>query len=93
MQLQGASVVVTDPKAIENGQRVWPDITFVPTAQDAAQGADVVLLLTEWSDYCELDPAAFGSIVAHRRMLDGRNALDPDAWRAAGWTYRALGRP
>ena len=93
MQLQGASVVVTDPKAIENGLRAWPDITFVPTAQDAAQGADVVLLLTEWSDYCELDPAAFGSIVAHRRMLDGRNALDPDAWRAAGWTYRALGRP
>jgi UDPglucose 6-dehydrogenase len=93
MQLQGASVVVTDPKAIENGLRAWPDITFVPTAQDAAQGADVVLLLTEWSDYCELDPREFGSIVAHRRMLDGRNALDPDAWRAAGWTYRALGRP
>jgi len=93
MQLQGASVVVTDPKAIENGQLVWPDITFVPTAQDAARGADVVLLLTEWSDYCELDPHDFGSIVNHRRMLDGRNALDPDAWRAAGWTYRALGRP
>ena len=93
LQLQGASVVVTDPKAIENGQLVWPDITFVPTAQDAARGADVVLLLTEWSDYCELDPHDFGSIVNHRRMLDGRNALDPDAWRAAGWTYRALGRP
>ena len=93
MQLQGASVVVTDPKAIENGRRVWPDITFVPTAQDAAQGADVVLLLTEWSDYRDLDPAEFGSLVNHRRMLDGRNALDPDAWRAAGWTYRALGRP
>jgi UDPglucose 6-dehydrogenase len=93
MQLQGASVVVTDPKAIENGRRVWPDITFVPTAQDAAQGADVVLLLTEWAEYRDLDPAEFGSLVNHRRMLDGRNALDPDAWRAAGWTYRALGRP
>jgi UDPglucose 6-dehydrogenase len=93
MQLQGASVVVTDPKAIENGRRVWPDITFVPTARDAAQGADVVLLLTEWSEYRDLDPAEFGSLVNHRRMLDGRNALDPDAWRAAGWTYRALGRP
>jgi UDPglucose 6-dehydrogenase len=93
MQLQGASVVVTDPKAIENGRRVWPDITFVPTAQDAAQGADVVLLLTEWSEYRDLDPREFGSLVAHRRMLDGRNALDPAAWRSAGWTYRALGRP
>src|SRR6478672_8503600 len=56
MQLQGASVVVTDPKAIENGRRAWPDITFVSTAEDAARGADVVLLLTEWSDYCQLDP-------------------------------------
>jgi UDPglucose 6-dehydrogenase len=93
MQLQGATVVVTDPKAIENGRRVWPDITFVPTAQDAAQGADVVLLLTEWSEYRDLDPREFGSLVAHRRMLDGRNALDPAAWRSAGWTYRALGRP
>jgi UDPglucose 6-dehydrogenase len=67
--------------------------TVVRTAQEAAQGADVVLLLTEWSEYRDLDPAEFGAIVAHRRMLDGRNALDPAAWRSAGWTYRALGRP
>jgi UDPglucose 6-dehydrogenase len=93
MQMQGASVVVTDPKAIENGRRAWPDLTFVPTAEDAARGADVVLLLTEWPEYRALEPEAFGSIVAHRRMLDGRNVLDPGAWRAAGWTYRALGRP
>ena len=93
MQLQGASVVVTDPKAIENAQRVWPDLNFAATAVDAARNADVVLLLTEWSDYKQLDPRAFGEIVAHRRMLDGRNALDAASWRAAGWTYRALGRP
>ncbi len=93
MQLQGASVVVTDPKAIENAQRVWPDLSFAATADDAARGADVVLLLTEWSEYKQLDPRTFGGIVAHRRMLDGRNALDPEEWRSAGWTYRALGRP
>ena len=93
MQLQGASVVVTDPKAIENARRVRPDLAFVPTAQEAARGADVVLLLTEWSEYRELDPEEFGPLVGHRRILDGRNALDPDAWRAAGWVYRALGRP
>ena len=93
MRLQGASVVVTDPKAVENAQRIWPDLTYAETAEEAATGADLVLLLTEWQQYRDLDPTAFGAIVAHRRILDGRNALDPAAWRAAGWTYRALGRP
>jgi UDPglucose 6-dehydrogenase len=93
MQLQGASVVVTDPKAVENAQRRWPDLCYVATAEDAAAGADLVLLLTEWDQYLSLDPEKFGSIVAARRILDGRNALDPFAWRGAGWTYRALGRP
>ncbi len=93
MQLQGASVVVTDPQAVENAMRKWPDLRYAPTAEEAATGADLVLLLTEWDQYRSLDPAAFGAVAAHRRMLDGRNALDPAAWRAAGWTYRALGRP
>ena len=93
MQLQGASVVVTDPQAVENAMRKWPDLRYAPTAEEAATGADLVLLLTEWDQYRSLDPASFGAVVAHRRMLDGRNALDPAAWRAAGWTYRALGRP
>ena len=93
MQLQGASVVVTDPQAVENAMRKWPDLRYAPTAEEAATGADLVLLLTEWDQYRSLNPAAFGAVVAHRRMLDGRNALDPAAWRAAGWTYRALGRP
>ena len=57
-------------------------------------GADVVLLLTEWKQYRELDPAHVRrASTRHRRIVDGRNALDPGAWRAAGWTYRALGRP
>jgi UDPglucose 6-dehydrogenase len=93
MQLQGASVVVTDPEAVENAQRKWPDLRYAATAEEAATGADLVLLLTEWNQYRSLDPAAFGAVVAQRRMLDGRNALDPAAWRAAGWIYRALGRP
>ncbi len=93
MQLQGASVVVTDPQAVENAQRKWPDLRYAATAEEAATGADLVLLLTEWDQYRSLDPVAFGAVVAQRRMLDGRNALDPAAWRAAGWTYRALGRP
>jgi UDPglucose 6-dehydrogenase len=60
---------------------------------EAAQDADVVVLLTEWTVFRELDPGALGRVVAHRRVVDGRHALDPEAYRPAGWTYRALGRP
>ncbi|MGY1856604.1 UDP-glucose dehydrogenase family protein [Modestobacter sp. SYSU DS0290] len=92
LQLQGAVVQVTDPAAGENIKRSWPQLDVVDTAEEASAGADAVLLLTEWKQYRELDPVAFGKVVKQKRMLDGRNALDRDAWTAAGWTYRALGR-
>ena len=56
-------------------------------------GADAVLLLTEWRQYRDLDPQTIGSLVRHRAIVDGRNCLDREAWRAAGWNYRAPGRP
>jgi UDPglucose 6-dehydrogenase len=90
---RGASVVVTDPEAIETARRSRPELTYVTTADEAVDGADVVLLLTEWREYRDLDPTTFGSTMTQRRILDGRNVLTPAAWRAAGWTYRALGRP
>ena len=93
MQLQGAHVTVTDPQALPNARAAWPGLAYADTAEEAAADADVVLLATEWPEYRRLDPAALGTVVAHRRVLDGRNVLDPRAWRAAGWTYRALGRP
>ena len=92
LQLQGAVVRVTDPAAIENCRRDWPQLDYVRTPEEAAERADAVLLLTEWKQYRELDPAAFGEVVARKRMLDGRNALSRTAWEAAGWSYRALGR-
>ncbi len=93
LQLQGASVTVTDPEALANARRVWPGLHYADTAMQAATGADLVLLLTEWSEYRSIDPDELATVVAGRRMLDGRNALDPVRWRGAGWTYRALGRP
>lgn len=92
MQLQGAHVTVTDPQAIPNAQRAWPDLFFAETAETAANGADVVILATEWREYRELDPEKLATIVRGKAIVDGRNVLDPVAWRAAGWTYRALGR-
>jgi UDPglucose 6-dehydrogenase len=93
MQLQGAHVTVTDPKAIPNGRRKYPELRFEQDMRKAVEGAELVLLLTEWKQYAEADPAALCELVATPRVLDGRNALDPDRWRAAGWSYRALGRP
>jgi UDPglucose 6-dehydrogenase len=93
MQLQGARVRVTDPRAVDNARAAWPGLAFTSTVEEAVEGADVVLLATEWPEYRELDPHALAGLVRERRILDGRNVLDPRRWRAAGWTYRALGRP
>jgi UDPglucose 6-dehydrogenase len=89
----GAEVVVYDPAAMDNARRAYPQLSYAESGLDAARGADLVLLLTEWSEFREMDPDRLGEVVAKRRMVDGRNALDPKQWRAAGWTYRALGRP
>ena len=93
MQLQGAQVVVADPQAIDNARKKWPDLTYAATALDAATDADLVMVLTEWPEYVNLEPAALAAVVRGRRILDGRNCLVPEAWRSAGWSYRALGRP
>jgi UDPglucose 6-dehydrogenase len=93
VQRYGATVAVYDPAAMDNARRTYPQLTYAPSALDAAAGADLVLLLTEWAEFREMAPEALGEVVAARRIVDGRNALDPVTWRAAGWVYRALGRP
>ncbi|GAB7033123.1 UDP-glucose/GDP-mannose dehydrogenase family protein [Streptomyces sp. NPDC021749] len=93
IHLQGGQVTVYDPKGMENARRLFPTLGYADTALDAVRGADVVLHLTEWREFRELDPAALAEVTTERRILDGRNALDPQLWRKAGWTYRALGRP
>jgi UDPglucose 6-dehydrogenase len=90
---QGGRVTVYDPKAVANARRKHPELAYAESTTDALRGADLTLLLTEWREFRDIDPAAAKTIVAAPRMVDGRNALDPDSWRAAGWTYRALGRP
>jgi UDPglucose 6-dehydrogenase len=90
---QDAQVTVYDPQALANARRVHPGLGYGDSALDAARGAHVVLLLTEWAEFREMDPEELGAVVAERKIVDGRNALDPERWRAAGWTYRALGRP
>jgi UDPglucose 6-dehydrogenase len=93
MQLQGAQVSVTDPRALDHARKKWPELSLAVTVEEALRGAEVVLLLTEWPEYVGLDPVETARLVAVPRIIDGRNCLDPAQWRAAGWAYRALGRP
>ncbi|MBT2552824.1 UDP-glucose/GDP-mannose dehydrogenase family protein [Arthrobacter sp. ISL-5] len=93
LQLQGAVVTVTDPKALANAAKRFPELQYEPDTTRALAKADALLLLTEWQQYRDLDPYELGAIVAAPRILDGRNILDPAKWRAAGWSYRGLGRP
>ncbi|MEU5219167.1 UDP-glucose/GDP-mannose dehydrogenase family protein [Streptomyces sp. NPDC020807] len=93
IHLQGGQVTVYDPKGMENARRLFPTLGYADTAVEAVRGADVVLHLTEWREFRELDPAELAPVVASPVILDGRNALDGALWRKAGWTYRAMGRP
>jgi len=90
---QGATVRVFDPAANERAKAAHPALTYADSTLEAAGGADLVLLLTEWNEFREMDPQVLADSVAKRNIVDGRNALDPAMWRAAGWRYRALGRP
>jgi UDPglucose 6-dehydrogenase len=92
-QKLGAAVIVYDPQAMDNAKRLYPQLAMASSALEAARNADVLLVLTEWAEFRETDPAKLAEVVAAPRIVDGRNALDPVGWRAAGWTYRALGRP
>jgi UDPglucose 6-dehydrogenase len=89
----GADVVVFDPAAMANARRVHPELSYGTSALDVAAGADVVVLLTEWTEFREIEPSAMAAVAGQLKIVDGRHALDPAQWRAAGWEYRALGRP
>jgi len=90
---EGAVVSVHDPVAMPSAARKRPALRYAPSVPDAAAGADLVLHLTEWSDYRAIDPAALARVVARRVIIDARCCLDADLWREAGWTVHVLGRP
>jgi UDPglucose 6-dehydrogenase len=89
----GADVVVTDPAAIENARERHPQLGYASSRDEALRDADAVVVVTEWDEYRrELRPQHAGGLVRGRIVIDGRNCLDADAWRAAGWTYLGMGR-
>ncbi len=92
MHLKGADVRVHDPKAIENAKARFPTLGYFDSAEEACRNADLIVLATEWDEYCNIDPASFRSVVKQARLLDTRNAIDRDYWTGAGWQVYSLGR-
>ena len=88
----GANVSVHDPKAIEPARARFAHLDFSESIEGCIAGADVILHLTEWKIYREINPSAIKSQVKQAIIIDGRNALDRDLWVKAGWKFRALGR-
>jgi UDPglucose 6-dehydrogenase len=76
-----------------NAAKKRPGLQYAPSVSEAAAGADLVLHLTEWSDYQAIDPAALAKVVARQEIIDARCCLDAAAWSGAGWSVRVLGRP
>lgn len=92
LQLQGASVAVYDPKAVDNSRKMFPTLYYAADVGKACNGADVTLVLTDWEEFRRLEPAHLDPIVRRRRIVDGRNFLDQEKWRSSGWLYRGMGR-
>ena len=88
----GAEVVIHDPQGIEPARKRFPNLDFAEVVTDAIKDADLILHLTEWKEYRQIDPAAISSIVKSKIIIDGRNMLDRTLWRNAGWKFHALGR-
>jgi len=92
LHLMGAKVKVYDPQAMGNAKVVWPTLAFADSMMDAVSAADLVVVSTEWKEFREADPAVLRAHAKGGVVIDGRNCLDVEAWKAAGWRYRGMGR-
>ncbi|HTA35333.1 MAG TPA: UDP-glucose/GDP-mannose dehydrogenase family protein, partial [Solirubrobacteraceae bacterium] len=92
LNADGAEVIAYDPVAEEQARALVSGISFAESPLDAASGVDAVVLVTEWPEFLELDWSEVASAMRGNLVIDGRNALDADALRAAGLDYEGVGR-
>jgi UDPglucose 6-dehydrogenase len=91
LQGEGADVVAYDPVADERAAELLPAVEMAGSALEALEGADAAVLVTEWPEFAELDWREAASRMAHPLLVDGRNFLDGEALRAAGFEYEGIG--
>ncbi|BDA65249.1 UDP-glucose dehydrogenase family protein [Actinomyces capricornis] len=88
----GARVTIHDPHAMDRVRQDHPRLLPAASPEQALEGAELVILATEWAEFTGMDPHRAAQLVAQPVIIDARNALDPAAWREAGWDYRGIGR-
>lgn len=88
---RGADVVVYDPRAGENVRRSAPELPVADSAVEACEGAELVMVLTDWSEFGDIDPSSLASVVREQAVIDGRQVLDHAKWQSAGWEIYTLG--
>jgi len=89
----GARVVAYDPEGMAEARRLLPEIDYAESAMAAMEGADCLVLVTEWNEFRALDPARIRAALAEPVVVDLRNVYDPGQMRAAGLRYHGIGRP
>jgi UDPglucose 6-dehydrogenase len=93
LHLRGAQVTVFDPEAGDTARRSFPTLSYATSVDEAVEGSDVVLVLTEWDEFATADADRLAGLAATPRVVDARGKLDPQRWRDAGWAFAGLGRP
>jgi UDPglucose 6-dehydrogenase len=92
LQGEGAAVVGYDPVAAERAREVLPGVELADSALEALEGAEAAILVTEWPEFADLDWSEAARLMARPLLIDGRNFLDPERMRAAGFHYEGIGR-
>ncbi len=93
LHLRGAQVVVWDPEAVPTARRDFPTLSYAQDLESAVRGADLTLVLTEWPEFVQADPAVLARLVRDPQVVDARNCLPAAAWEEAGWTVLRSGAP
>ncbi len=92
LQAKGSRIRAYDPAAGEHAKKLMPGVKICASAMEAAQGAHCVVILTEWNEFKEIDLAKLKAVVKTPVIVDGRNVLDPERAKKAGFAYRGIGR-
>jgi UDPglucose 6-dehydrogenase len=92
LQGEGAAVAAYDPVAERAARDLLPSVEFADSAEAALAGADAAILVTEWKEFGDLDWAGLAGTMTNPILIDGRNYLNPDDLRGAGFTYEGIGR-
>ncbi|HTR84902.1 MAG TPA: UDP-glucose/GDP-mannose dehydrogenase family protein [Reyranella sp.] len=93
LQKAGARIVAFDPEGMSEARQLLPFVTFTRNAYEAAAGADVLVVITEWHEFRGLDPRRIKEAMRQPRIVDLRNIFNPEEMRGLGFAYEGVGRP